>query len=54
MDVQIKKLHVRSLDESKGGGWFTRTYLMQVHHWTKCLTFPYSYGVVVEFLGVIF
>lgn len=45
MDVVIKKLHMRSLDESKGGGWFTKAYLMQEHHWTKCLIFPYSYGV---------
>lgn len=38
MDVTIRKTHSRTLDELKGGGWYTKTWLMQNRAWNKFLS----------------
>jgi len=35
MDVKITKMHKRTVDESKLGGWYTKAWLVANRSWSK-------------------
>lgn len=37
MEVQVKKTHSKKKRLERAGGWYTKTYLQNVAHWTKPL-----------------
>eukprot|EP00435_Cladocopium_sp_Y103_P017743 s3978_g4.t1 len=37
MDVKVTKMHKKSLDESKGGGWYTKQWLVDNRSWNKTM-----------------
>ena len=39
LEVSLKKTHLKKKRLERAGGWYTKTYLQNVAHWTKPLTY---------------
>ena len=41
MELEVKKTHLKKKSRAKQGGYYTRVYLANHCHWTKCLATLY-------------